>query len=214
VSTTIAKKIKALLGFQGTSDSDLLTLLNHVHDSMASNPAYPSPPVAMADFKTAIDSYATWIFDAEDGGKKSVSAMKKQRGVVIKLVTLLGHYVESACDDDLATFNSSGLTAASSTKTPPQPLTQSVIKYVDRGANTGQIVVKPDTQKGAVSYEVRYATVPAAGATPTWASIVQTSPKGFTVTGLTAGTAYEFQVRALGRLGYADWSEPVTFICA
>jgi hypothetical protein len=208
------KKIKALLGFQVTSDSDLLVLLNHVHDSMANNPAYPNPPVAMADFKTAIDSFATWITNAEDGGTKSVSAKKKQRGAVVKMVTLLGHYVESACNDDLATFNSSGFTAASNTKQPPQPLTQSVIKYVDRGVNTGQIVVKPDTQKGAVSYEARYATVPAAGAAPTWTSIVQTSPKGFTVTGLTPGTAYQFQVRALGRLGYSDWSETVTFICA
>ena len=87
-----------------------------------------------------------------------------------------------------------------------------MIKYVDRGVNTGQIVVKPETQKGAVSYEVRYAAV--AGATLNWASLVQTSPKGFAVAGLTPGTAYQFQVRALGRLGYSDWSELSTFICA
>jgi hypothetical protein len=211
---TLVKKIKAYLGFQKTSDGDVLKLLNAVHDSMSNNPAYPNPPVAMADFKTAIDTFSTLVTDAEDGGKKTVSSMRKQRGVVVKMVTLLGHYVEATCNDDLATFNSSGFTAASNTKTPPQPLTQSVIKYVDRGPNTGQIVVKPDTQKGAVSYEVRYAAVPTAGATPSWANVVQTSPKGFTITGLTPGTSYQFEVRALGRLGYSDWSEPVTFICA
>jgi|SRR5579884_2703477 len=212
--STLVKKIKALLGFQSTSDVDLLKLLNSVHDGMSNNPAYPTPPVAMADFKTAIDSFTTLVYDAEDGGKKAINAKKKQRVVVVKMVTLLGHYVEVACNDDLTTFNSSGFTAASTTKSLPQPLAQSVIKYVDRGPHTGIIVVRPDKQKGAVSYEVRYSPAPAAGATPNWLSVVQTSPKGFTVAGLTPGTSYEFQVRALGRLGYSDWSEPVTFICA
>ena len=35
-----------------------------------------------------------------------------------------------------------------------------------------------------------------------------------TVLGLGASTNYQFQVRALGRLGYSDWSNLVTFICA
>ena len=213
-TTQNVKKIKAILGFQKTSDADLLKVLNTVHDSMSSNPAYPSPPVAMADFKTAIDSFSTLVFDAEDGGKRAINAMRKQRATVVKMVTLLGHYVEAMCNDDLATFNSSGFTAASTTKTPPQPLAQSVIQYVDRGINTGSIVVKPETQKGAVSYEVRSAAVPAAGATPNWASVVKTSSAAFTITGLTPGTSYQFEVRALGRLGYSDWSESVTFICA
>ena len=34
-----------------------------------------------------------------------------------------GHYVEAACNDDLATFNTSGFTAVVKRKTPPQPLT-------------------------------------------------------------------------------------------
>ena len=213
-TTHNVKKIKAYLGFQKTSDGDLLKVLNAVHDSMSNNPAYANPPVAMADFKTAIDTFSMLVFDAEDGGKKAINAKRKQRSVVVKMVTLLGHYVEATCNDDLATFNSSGFTASSNTKTPPQPLAQAVIKYVDRGPNTGSIVVKPDTQKGAVSYEARYTAAPAAGATPNWASVIQIGSKEFTITGLTPGTAYQFQVRALGRLGYSDWSEPVTFICA
>jgi len=33
------------------------------------------------------------------------------------------------------------------------------------------------------------------------------------VTGLTPGTSYTFQVRALGGLDFNDWSDPVTRIC-
>ena len=34
--------------------------------------------------------------------------------------------------------------------------------------------------------------------------------RAITVTGLTPGTTYAFQMRALGRLGYTDWSDSVT----
>jgi hypothetical protein len=39
------------------------------------------------------------------------------------MYTQLGHYVEAACNDDLATFNTSGFTQAVKTKTPAAPLT-------------------------------------------------------------------------------------------
>jgi hypothetical protein len=38
------------------------------------------------------------------------------------------------------------------------------------------------------------------------------SKKGVVVTGLTPGTTYLFQVRGLGKLGYSDFSDPVTRI--
>ena len=35
-----------------------------------------------------------------------------------------------------------------------------------------------------------------------------------TIDNLTPGSSYVFQVRALGKLGYTDWSDSMTFICA
>ena len=34
-----------------------------------------------------------------------------------------------------------------------------------------------------------------------------------TIAGLTPGTTYAFQVRALTKNGYTDWSDSVTIIC-
>src|SRR5207237_347942 len=149
-------------------------LLDAILKSMTGNPAFPSPPVDLATFKTAIDYYNTLTTDALDRGKKTISAKRKQREVVIKMATQLGHYVEAASNNDLATFNTSGFTAATNTRTPPQPLTAASFKYVDRGPNTGQVVVKPAPQKGVLSFDLRHCAVPAAGATPNWAS--QTLP--------------------------------------
>jgi hypothetical protein len=116
--STKVKKIKAYLGFGKTSDADLLKVLEAVLKGMTNNSAYPNPPVAMADFKSAIDSFSVLVTDALDGGKKVISAKKKQREAVVKMVTLLGHYVEAACNDDVAAFNTSGFTAASTVRTP------------------------------------------------------------------------------------------------
>jgi hypothetical protein len=213
--TTKVKKIKALLGFHGVSDTDLLKTLTAVYDSMNGNPAYPSPPIDLAAFKTAIDSFSVLIVDAADGGKKTISLKNKQREELIKDVTLLGHFVEAKCGDDLATFNSSGFVAASTTRTPPQPLSPATMAWIDRGATSGQLLVKVTSIKGALSYELRYALAVSGGALPTsWTTLILTSPKATTINTLTPGATYVFQVRALGKLGYTDFSEPMSFICA
>src|SRR5437016_8552615 len=114
---TTAHQIKAKLGFHNVSDMDTVKALTAAHDGVLNNPAYPNSPVDLATYKAGIDRFSALIIDAEDGGKKATSAKDKQRVVVIKMYTQLGHYVEAACNDDLATFNTSGFTAVGKTKT-------------------------------------------------------------------------------------------------
>ncbi len=52
---TEVKKIKALLGLNGTSDPVLLKQLNAAHDGVNGNPAFPAPTVDMPTFKAGID---------------------------------------------------------------------------------------------------------------------------------------------------------------
>jgi hypothetical protein len=217
MTTTVndkTKKVKAVLGFGKMSDADLVKRMDAIRDGMTGNAAFPNPPVDMASYKTAVDTYNTLVTEALDGGKKAVSAKQKQREVVIQMTTLLGHYVEVASNNDLATFNTSGFVAQNNTRTPPQPLTGASIKYVDRGPNTGQVVLRPAPLKGVLVFDLQYSPVPAAGAAPNWVSLTLTGSKAVTVSNLTPGTNYQFQIRGLGRLGYSDWSDPVTFLCA
>src|SRR5205085_2593209 len=127
-----------------------------------------------------------------DGGKRAISAKRKQREVVIKMAMQQGHYVWAASNNDLAVFNTSGFEVAQNTKTPPQPLPKASVKYVDRGPISGQIVIKPETLKGAVSYELHYTALPSG--TP--ATVVLPGPKAATISNLLPGTTYQFQVRA------------------
>src|SRR5580692_3789018 len=129
----VIKKIKAILGFHGVSDSDVLKAGNTAYDGMLNNSAFPTPPVLLPVFRQALDSFTALIVDAEDGGKKSISAKDKQRAEVIRLYALLGHYVEATCNNDPATFTSSGFTAKSTTRTGPQPLAPAKFSSIDRG---------------------------------------------------------------------------------
>jgi hypothetical protein len=135
--------------------------------------------------------------------------------VVIKMYAQLWHCVEAACNDDQATFNTSGFTAAPKRiKTAPQPLTGAKFSWIDRGANSGDVVVKPESLTGAVAFDVRYALQGAGGALGPWTTLTFTDSRKVTIHGLTMAGIYQFQIRALGKLGYTDWADTKTFVVA
>lgn len=209
------KEIKAKVGFHGVSDTDVLKAGNTAYSGLLANPAYPNTPIVLPDFRQALDRFSAVIVDAEDGGKKAISAKQSQRATVVKMYALLGHYVEAMCNNDPATFNTSGFTAVSKTRTPPQPLTQARFSSIDRGPNSGQTVVKVEPQARAIAFDVRYTLVDGSGGTSgSWTTLTLTSPKKVTISGLTPAGTYQFQVRALGKLGYTDWSPSMIFIGA
>ena len=207
-------QIKAKLGLHGVSDPDTAKALMAAYNGVLNNPAYSNPPVALATFKAGIDLYSALIIDAEDGGKRAKSALIKQRWVVIKMYTQLGHYVEAACNDDLATFNTSGFTQQVRTKTAAAPLTGVRFSSIDRGPNSGDAVVKPEHQTGVKAFYVRYALEGTGGALGPWIVVTLTSSKKSTIHGLTPAGTYQFQIRALSKLGYTDWLDTKTFVVA
>jgi hypothetical protein len=59
---------------------------------------------------------------------------------------------------------------------------------------------------------VRYALEGSGGTS--WTTLTLTSSKKVTIGGLRPAGTYQFQVRALGKLGYTDWSPSMIFIGA
>lgn len=212
--TTTVKKLKAVLSFQKTPDADLIQQLLAVHTGMNGNPAFNNSPVDMVTFKSGIDAFSVLVTDAADGGKKAIAAKNKQGAVMIKQVTLLGHYVEAASNDDPAVFSTSGFVAASTARVPPQPLPPASLAWIDRGPVTGSVVVKVKRLPKALSYDLHYGVVATPGTLPaSWTTLTLPGSKKYTLSNLTPGATYAFQARALGRLGYTDWSDPMAFIC-
>ena len=214
MSTTPAtpkpKKIKAIVGLDKMPDVNITPLLDASLTGLTANAAiFPKPPLDLATYQAAITAYKASIAAAIDGSKTAISQKKKLRHAVLKFYAELAHYVEANCNEDMTTFRLSGFQPASNTKSPPQPLPAPAIASVVQGPNTGQLKFKVAPVPQALSYQIRFAPLPAGGATPaSWTEQTLPSKKAVIVSNLTPGTTYTFQARALGRLGYSNWSDP------
>jgi len=184
------------------SDNDLLSRLNAVHDKMSNNPAYPSPPVDMAGFKAAIDVYTAAVAASLEGGKAETVARDKRRTDAIIMFRQLGHYVESACKNDMTTFVSSGFVLSTTgQRTPPQPVDVPSLIAVDQGS-TGQLLVSVKPVAKARRYDIRYAPDPAAGAAINWTtmSVPSTRPP-IRFNNLTKGVNYTLSGERIRKTG-------------
>jgi hypothetical protein len=207
-------KIKAKLGFHGVLDSEVVKTLTVAYNGLLHNPAFPNTPVDLAIYKAGIDTFASLVADAADGGKKVIAAKDKQRVVMIKMYTQLGQYAQAACNNDPAIFSTSGFTAVSTVRTAAKPLTEAKFSSIDRGNNSGDAVVKPEGQPGVLTFDVRYALEGAGGVLGPWTVVTIAGPRKTTITGLTVTGIYHFQIRAFGKVGgYTDWMDSKTFIC-
>src|SRR5437773_6156075 len=124
---TTPMKIKPLDSFSNVSDADVVSRSTNIQTSMTSNPHFPNPPADLAALKTAVDTFSALIAQALDGSKKVIAEKNKQREVVIKMVRLLGRYVEVTSKADMEIFQTSGFKAAW-TKKPKPPLTERIRK--------------------------------------------------------------------------------------
>lgn len=131
---------------------------------------------------------------------------------MVQMLHQVGHYVEVACKGDLTTFLKSGFEPVSQSRTSSQPLSQ-FIRSIKPGVNPGQFLVVLMGVLGASSHELRWAPMNA-GVPGQWTTVPVTKVRPATsVTGLTPGTVYAFQVRSLTDAGYSDWSDSITKIC-
>jgi hypothetical protein len=205
-----AKKIKPIDGFSNVSDADVVSRATNIQTQMTGNKNFPTPPVDLAALKTAIETFSTLIAEALDGSKKVIAQKHKQREAVIKMLRLLGRYVEVTSNGDMATFQTSGFQPAAP-KTTPAPLSEKIRK-VEHGPNSGQISVWLKSVAKAASYELRYAVANAAA--PVWTTVAASTVKTPVVlTGLTPATTYLLQARALVKNTFTDYSDSISFIC-
>ena len=210
--TTKAKKIRARFGLGKLADGDVQHLLDGSLKGLTDNAAiFPKPPVELSAYQSAIAAYDAAIPAALDGSKTAIAHKNKLRDAAVRMYVQLAHYVEANCNDDLTTFLLSGFQPAASIKTPPEPLAQPAIDSVVPGPLTGQLKIKVTSVPKAKSYHIHWGAVPNGGGQPaSWTEEPISTGTSMIISNLTPGTTYTFQVRALGRMGYTNWSDPVS----
>jgi hypothetical protein len=208
------KVIRVLLGLSRMTFGEIVARATHVFECMSGNPAFPKPPVSMSALKTAIEKCKAALAEVEDGSRKAIARRNQLFETLKRILRQLANYVQHNCNDDEATLKSSGFEIASSKATGPSTLSES-IRSLRRGPNGGQALLTLVRVKEAASYQVRYIQRGAGGSlggdwTMQPASNVRPP---MLIENLTPGATYEFQVRALIKNGYTDWSDSVTWIC-
>ena len=173
--------IRVRLGLTKMVDGIIVSILKCSLKGLAANAEiFTKPPIDLAAYAAAIASYEDSLPAAMDGGKTAVEQKNKFRGEAIRMYTILGHYVEGHCNNDMATFVLSGFQPITLTR-PPAPPASEAIRKVEPGANSGQIVVTPMRLPGAKSYEMRWAPVPPGGVPTTWTNLLFTNVRPATI---------------------------------
>ena len=175
-----------------------------------------APPFDEATLQTAVDDLKGAIAaQAQAGGGTVVTAVKKKkRNVLDGLLRKLAHYVQANCNDDVQLVVKAGFQARATSARSQTQLDKATILSVEN-VHTRQVVVNARKVAHAKLYEVQTAIVSASNNTGSFQSAgVFSKARSMTITGLTPGTTYAIQVRALGgATGSGDWSDTVTRIC-
>ncbi len=210
----MATRVRAVDGFKNQSAEQLVATGGTIITGLTGNPAFPSPPVDLKTVQAAVDDLNAALAAQAHAGPAGTAEKNNKQEALIVLLRRLKHYVEDNCGNDLAVLLSSGFQAAGYTRTRTQLGNPSILN-VDRG-NSTELVLKITRIPRARCYEVRTAAVGAGNVPGAWqAAGLYTNSRSMTISGLTPGTTYSFQVRAVGgSTGYSDWSNPVSRMCA
>jgi hypothetical protein len=211
----VSKSIRVKVGYAKMRHPDYLQFVKGVYKSVLENPRFPKLPVDLVVVKAILDEYESAVVAADDGSKTVLLRRNALRENLDKMVRQIAYYVEAASDNDESVFATSGFEALPTVRKSPQPMDTPQILKIAHGANSGLLVVSlSPTHRKVVKYELRYGPAESDPNTASWiTSSIAVYRRPATIDNLTPGTVYAFQVRALGRLGFTDWSDPTTFMC-
>lgn len=204
--------LRVLLDFTHASDHVLEETAGHVLSGLYGNTLqFPTPPVNQTALQGALTAFTNAIAAQKQGGPAATAAKQAAADGLIALLRQLALYVQTVVlgypdpADALATLLLSGFDAVSTNRAQHPLAAPNVGDIKNVGTGRLQLALKPVAN--ARLYEVQ-----SKSGADGWASAgMFTNSRAVIVTGLTPGTEYTFQVRAVGgSTGSSDWSNPVS----
>ena len=196
------KILKVSLAFAYLSDALLDSFTENVHNKMLANAAaFPSPPLSMSALALLNTAFTNALAAAHKGSVESTTLKEAARVAGLRT---LAHFVQETADT-VAMLESSGFDAVEVSHAQSELATPAITRVINK--TSGQLKVDVTPVKNAKSFEARVAVGSAA---PVSAGAFPNS-KSVLLKGLTPGTVYVIQVRAVGgSTGWSAWSEPAT----
>ena len=193
------------LGFRRYSDADLGGFVQVTISCLAGNPAFPDPPVKLADLQAMQTAFSAALAATADGSRQATVIKNNAREVLLDALRLTAGYVQLKSGHDLATLLTSGFKAMSKNQAQIK-LAVPIIKAILNEASA-ELVLRLTPVPNARSYQAWVKN-----GDDTWQPAGEFSKaRRMVVKDLTPGTMYAICVRAVGgSTGYSDWSNPVS----
>ncbi len=189
------------------NDRDLVTSTSRILVAMTGNAHYPTPTPPLAPIATARDALLVQV-NLADANRLGLAQRRQLRPPLEALLRQLAQYVQITAAGDPVVLTGSGFPLQRTRQPAGLPAAPANLR-LQRGLVSGQLRARCGRVINAVAYQWRVAAVQAPGI---WLPADPTSAAIATLPGLTPGTAYSVQVRAIGTRGPGDWSSAVTQI--
>lgn len=195
--------LRVSLGFAKLPDDELLTFTKNVIDGLTGNAEFPTPPVTLAALSAAYVDFTNKLAASLNGGKMETAAKDAARQALLALLRDQTTYVQLMASNDETAMLSSGFNPMN-TNRASAPLDQPEALELSNG-NSGELIAKVKPVKNTSMYQAR-----AKGPAGDWDDgFFSGDSRKISITGLTPGTIYSVEVRALGgSTGHSDWSDP------
>lgn len=197
-----ADNYRVSYAFTRLTDYALPAFTLNVESGLTTNPAFPTPPVTVADLTLAREEFVAALDATHLGGPIQTIEKNLKKTVLIDKLRLNAAYVQMKAGKDLAALLSSGFSAMSTNRVQV-PLGRANIESLLNNV-TGQLTLNVVPMLNAKSLEVQKKN--GGGWLPAG---VFGYFRGIVLPGLTSGQEYSVQVRPVGgSTGYGEWSNP------
>jgi hypothetical protein len=197
---------KPKLELKKRTDTDLITFIQGILTAMTGNANFPTPMPALAAVTAALTDFQAriaTITELQNQLRQAHTDKDTSRDTLEQLVTYLGNYVEIAAAGSDSKIESAGMPVRSPNTPvglPAAPLNLNATASTYPGA----IDLTWDPVPGAATYEIQCKVH---GDASPFTNAKSSTSSRTTIEGLTPGTQYAFQVRALGTADPSPYSD-------
>ena len=201
----LMKRSKIVTPFEGQSDPDFKAKADAIYKSMLGNVNFPTPVPELTLIDGMINAFGEAMATAKDRDRNSVARKNDIRQDLTYALIQLASSVTTVANGDKTLLISSGFELAKPGETIPFERPKGIL--LTDGKNSGELVVKIPTVKGAKSYGAQYTTDPLT-ASSEWTQEMTTTSK-FTFKNLVAAQKYWCRMAAIGPYGQVVYSDAV-----
>lgn len=191
------------LAFARYSVSHLITFLRNLIAMITGNPAYTNPTPTMVAFTAAVDDLEEKAQAAMNRGRMEVSERRAALRIVLRLARQLASFVQTNCNNDLVTLQSSGFNAIKARSPSVVPGTPTNPR-LDYNGLSGTLIFRFGGDSNARNFSVQHAENPDGP----WTDDGLSTTTRVRIEELTPGKMCWARSRANGSAGSSDWTVP------